>query len=232
MKASFLLLSLTRGFQKKGKALVPTAFGTAMIDGIHESLTKPDLTAVMEYNLSAIAEGKMGLGVFLEETQKMVLENIAFAEGSSRYVASTAGGGKDDQEVPHEEWTEQRVPSSSLEWPSRDGQRRSQCPVCRRKTLARKYSPKTKKHLDNPLSFGQLQASLVGSRLLADFWVCEEKSCVHPTTGKTVFYADSRKKPVVKLCPQCGVPLCQVYSKKTKQQYWVCPKCNEFKKML
>ena len=63
-------------------------------------------------------------------------------------------------------------------------------------------------------------------------WVCEDKSCVHPTTGKTVFYADSRKKPVVKLCPQCGVPLCQVYSKKTKQQYWVCPKCNEFKKML
>ena len=203
------MLSLTRGFQKKGKELVPTAFGTAMIDGIHESLTKPDLTAVMEYNLSAIAEGKMGLGVFLEETQKMVLENIAFAEGSSHYVASAAGVGKDDQEVPHEE-----------------------CPVCRRKTLARKYSPKTKKHLDNPLSFGQLQASLVGSRLLADFWVCEEKSCVHPTTGKTVFYADSRKKPVVKLCPQCGVPLCQVYSKKTKQQYWVCPKCNEFKKML
>ena len=172
--------------QKKGKELVPTAFGTAMIDGIHESLTKPDLTAVMEYNLSAIAEGKMGLGVFLEETQKMVLENIAFAEGSSHYVASAAIVGKDDQEVPHEE-----------------------CPVCRRKTLARKYSPKTKKH----------------------FWVCEEKSCVHPTTGKTVFYADSRKKPVVKLCPQCGVPLCQVYSKKTKQQYWVCPKCNEFKKM-
>ena len=172
--------------QKKGKELVPTAFGTAMIDGIHESLTKPDLTAVMEYNLSAIAEGKMELGDFLEETQKMVLENIAFAEGSSRYVASTGGVSKNDQEVPHEE-----------------------CPVCRRKTLARKYSSKTKNH----------------------FWVCEEKSCVHPTTGKTVFYADSRKKPVVKLCPQCGVPLCQVYSKKTKQQYWVCPKCNEFKNM-
>ena len=127
MKASFLLLSLTRGFQKKGKELVPTAFGTAMIDGIHESLTKPDLTAVMEYNLSAIAEGKMELGVFLEETQKMVLENIAFAEGSSHYVASAAVVGKDDQD---------------------------------------------------------------------------------------------------------GVPLFQVYSKKMKQQYWICPKCNEFKKML
>jgi DNA topoisomerase-3 len=102
-------------------------------------------------------------------------------------VATIANVVKEDQEVPHEE-----------------------CPVCRRKTLARKYSPKTKKH----------------------FWVCEEKSCVHPTTGKTVFYADNKKKPVVKLCPQCGVPLCQVYSKKMKQQYWICPKCNEFKKML
>ena len=140
--------------QKKGKELVPTAFGAAMIDGIHESLTKPDLTAVMEYNLTAIAEGKMNLGDFLEETQKMVLENIAFAEGSSQYMATIANVVREDQEVPHEE-----------------------CPVCRRKTLARKYSPKTN-------------------------------------------------------CPQCGVPLCQVYSKKMKQQYWICPKCNEFKKML
>ena len=173
--------------QKKGKELVPTAFGTAMIEGIHESLTKPDLTAVMEYNLSAIADGKMDLEVFIEETKKMVLENIAFAEDSAPIVSEVLKGSGDGQEVPREE-----------------------CPVCRRKTLARKYSPKTKKH----------------------FWVCEEKSCVPPTTEKPIFYADRRKKPVIKLCPQCGVPLNQVYSKKTKQQYWLCPNCNEFKKML
>ena len=52
--------------QKKGKELVPTDFGVAMIENIHESLTKPDLTAEMEYNLSAIADGKMGLGDFME----------------------------------------------------------------------------------------------------------------------------------------------------------------------
>ena len=171
---------------KKGKELVPTAFGISMIESIHESLTKPDLTAVMEYNLSAIAEGKMDLDEFIEETKKMVMENIAFAEESAPMVSDAACGGMTEQEVPREE-----------------------CPVCRHKTLARKYSPKTKKH----------------------FWVCEEKSCVHPTTGKTVYYGESRKKPIVKLCPQCGLPLCQVYSKKTKLQYWVCPKCNEFKKM-
>ena len=173
--------------QKKGKELVPTAFGTTMIESIHESLTQPDLTAVMEYNLSAIADGKMDLEVFIEETKKMVLENIAFAEDSAPIVSEVLNGGGEGQDVPREE-----------------------CPVCRRKTLARKYSPKTKKH----------------------FWVCEEESCVHPTTEKPIFYADSRKKSVIKLCPQCGVPLNQVYSKKTKQQYWLCPNCNEFKKML
>jgi len=38
-----------------------------------------------------------------------------------------------------------------------------------------------------------------------------EKSCVHPATGKPMFYADYRSKPVIKLCPQCGLPLNQVY---------------------
>ena len=172
--------------QKKGKELVPTAFGTAMIESIHESLTKPDLTAVMEYNLSAIADGKMNLENFMEQTKKMVLENIAFAEESAPIISDASKGGMEEQEVPHEE-----------------------CPVCRRKTLARKYSPKTKEH----------------------FWVCEEKSCVHPTTGKPIFYADNRKKPVIKVCPQCGDPLNQVYSKKRKQLYWFCSKCNEFKNL-
>jgi hypothetical protein len=82
-----------------------------------------------------------------------------------------------------------------------------ECPVCHRKTLVRKYSPKTKKH----------------------FWICQENSCVHPTTLKPIFYADLRMKPVIKLCPICGLPLISVFSKKKKQSYWFCPKCNEFK---
>lgn len=68
---------------KKGKELVPTEFGVAMIDSIHESLTKPDFTAVMEYNLSAIAEGKVSLDKFMSETTKMVLSNIKYAEDTA-----------------------------------------------------------------------------------------------------------------------------------------------------
>ena len=169
--------------QKKGKELVPTDFGVAMIENIHESLTKPDLTAEMEYNLSAIADGKMGLDDFMEQTERMVQENIKFAEESSPCMSLTIKAAE-GQVVPNRE-----------------------CPVCHRKTLVRKYSPKTKKH----------------------FWICQENSCVHPTTLKPIFYADLRMKPVIKLCPTCGLPLISVYSKKKKQSYWFCPKCNEFK---
>ena len=170
--------------QKRGKELVPTDFGIAMIENIHESLTKPDLTALMEYNLTAIAEGKKTLESFMEETEAMVRQNIQFAEDSAPQLSSFKSENGEGQEVPPRE-----------------------CPVCHRETLVRKYSPKTKKH----------------------FWVCKEDSCVHPATGKPVFYADQRQKPVIKLCPQCGLPLNNVYSKKTKQSYWFCPKCNEFK---
>ena len=154
-----------------------------MIESIHESLTKPDLTAEMEYNLSAIADGKMGLDDFMEQTERMVQENIKFAEESSPCMSLTIKAAE-GQEVPNRE-----------------------CPVCHRKTLVRKYSPKTKKH----------------------FWICQENSCVHPTTLKPIFYADLRMKPVIKLCPICGLPLISVFSKKKKQSYWFCPKCNEFK---
>jgi DNA topoisomerase-3 len=192
--------------QKKGKELVPTDFGTAMIESIHESLTKPDLTAIMEYNLSAIADGKMGLDDFMRQTEKMVRDNIRFAEESVPQMASGSMQ-NDGQEVPPRDCSEQREPSCLHGWPSREEQRPCQCPVCHRETLVRKYSPKTKKH----------------------FWVCQEESCVHPATGKPVFYEDYRKKPVINLCPQCGLPLNNVYSKKKKQLYWFCPKCNEFK---
>jgi len=179
--------SIVPCIQKKGKELVPTDFGMNMIDNIHESLTKADMTAEMEYHLSAIADGKMALEDFMKETTAMVLQNIAFAESSADSLASASGALK----------------AGSVDVPP------VECPLCHKETLARKYSPKTKKH----------------------FWVCSEKSCVHPATGKPVFYADYRSKPVIKLCPQCGQPLNQVYSKKTKQSYWFCEGCKEFKKV-
>ena len=54
-----------------------------MIDCIHETLTKPDFTAVMEFNLSAIAEGKVSLDKFMSETTEMVLSNIEYAEDTT-----------------------------------------------------------------------------------------------------------------------------------------------------
>ena len=173
--------------EKKGKELVPTAFGIGMIERIHESLTKPDLTAVMEYNLSSIADGKMSLEEFMEQTKQMVLDNIDYAESSAdKLCVAFIDKNTKEQAVQNET-----------------------CPICKGKTLERKYSPKKEKH----------------------FWVCNNKCCVHPSTGKAFFYDDFRKKPLVKLCPQCGVPLNRVQSRKNDQYYWFCPKCNEFKKM-
>lgn len=175
--------------EKHGKELVPTDFGMSMIENLHESLTKPDSTAIMEYNLSAIAEGRMTLEEFMNQTVSMVEENIRYAESTAESlsaVASASDEGKDDG-VPNEE-----------------------CPICHSLSLKRQYSPKTRKH----------------------FWVCEDKGCVHPEMGKQVFYDELRKKPLVKKCPQCGLPLSRVYSKKTKSFYWFCQGCNEFKKLV
>ena len=170
--------------QKKGKELVPTLFGMTMIESIHESLTKPDMTALMEYELSAIASGNKSLQDFMNETVEMVNQNIRFAEENVPSISPTLR-----QESP-------AIPPC-------------ECPVCHRQTLSRKYSPKTKKH----------------------FWVCQESDCVHPSSGKPMFYEDFRSKPVIKICPQCGMPLSEVYSKKMKQKFWYCSKCQEFKKM-
>lgn len=162
--------------RKKGRELVPTPFGTAMIGSVHESLARPDMTAAMECDLSAIAEGRMGLEEFMEETAAMVRRNIAHAESSARAHA----GGREALSA--------------------------ECPVCRRGTLVRRYSPKTKRH----------------------FWVCGDKSCVHPATGRTVFHGDDGGRPDVRACPGCGLPLSSVWSAKTKRSYWHCDKCGKF----
>lgn len=169
--------------QKKGKELVPTSFGFAMIEGIHESLTKPDMTAMMEYELSAIADGRKTLQDFMRKTEDMVMQNILFVGIGSSPQALTAKNAF-AEDVPARE-----------------------CPICHKQTLVRRYSTKTKKH----------------------FWVCQESDCVHPSTGKAMFYVDERKKPVIRLCPQCKLPLNKVQSKKTGKDYWFCDKCQEFK---
>ena len=68
-------------FLKKVKnELVPTEFGMMVIANIDESLTKPDITAELEYKLSDIQSGKYKMTDFIRDTEKMILENIKYAE--------------------------------------------------------------------------------------------------------------------------------------------------------
>lgn len=68
-------------FLKKVKnELVPTDFGMMAIANIDKSLTKPDITAELEYKLSDIQSGKYKITDFIKDTEKMILENIQYAE--------------------------------------------------------------------------------------------------------------------------------------------------------
>ena len=110
---------------KKGKELVPTDFGFTLINNIDESLTLPDMTAAMEYSLASIADGKISLVDYMNQTIEMVKKNILYAENHSfEFVRSKNSESSD----------------SSTEVSN------VKCPVCGQETLTRKYSPKTKKY--------------------------------------------------------------------------------------
>ena len=86
------------------------------------------------------------------------------------------------------------------------------CPLCKTGNLVKHFSLKTKKA----------------------FFVCDNKACVSPTTGKPVYYdVDKNGQPVLKqpeaepaktcICPVCGKEtLNRHYSSKTKQYFYVC----------
>ena len=86
------------------------------------------------------------------------------------------------------------------------------CPLCKTGHLAKHFSLKTKKA----------------------FFVCDNKDCVSPVTGKPVYYdVDKNGQPVMKqkeempakpfVCPVCGKEtLKRHYSAKTKQYFYVC----------
>lgn len=64
----------------KNKELVPTEFGTEIIENVDVTLTKPDLTAVMEYALSRIEAGTISLSDYLGKVMTLVRANINYAE--------------------------------------------------------------------------------------------------------------------------------------------------------
>lgn len=65
--------------QKQKNFLVPTEFGFFVYDNIDQSLTYPDTTAVMEYALTQIAEGKMDPGNYMASVKDMIDKNIQYA---------------------------------------------------------------------------------------------------------------------------------------------------------
>ena len=65
---------------KMKKELVPTEFGTSLIENVDQSLTWPDATAEMEYILSEIAAGQKSLSEYMDDMTAMVYQNIQFAE--------------------------------------------------------------------------------------------------------------------------------------------------------
>ena len=93
------------------------------------------------------------------------------------------------------------------------GYKMEKCPLCKTGNLVKHFSRKTKKA----------------------FYVCDNKACVSPATGKPVYYdVDKDGKPVMKktaeetpaptfACPVCGQEtLNRHYSAKTKQYFYVC----------
>ena len=105
--------------EKDGKELVPTTFGCYLIDHIDETLTKPDFTAEMEYNLSAIAVGKKGLEEYMRETTNLVTKNISHAESGDYSGAEGV--------------TAEVLPKVH------------RCPICGKETLVRRLQKVTRK---------------------------------------------------------------------------------------
>ena len=110
---------LTPYISKEGKELVPTDFGMAVVDNIDVTFTKPDFTAVMEYNLTEITEGKRTLESYMQEIKQIIGQNIEFAEKRNFNLPGLTA--------------EKKVVML-------------QCPICKQQTLARRFSSNTKRY--------------------------------------------------------------------------------------
>lgn len=155
-------------YLKKSKNyLVPTDFGYFVYDNIDSTLTAPDTTAVMEYALTAIEEGKMKPDEYIESVKQMIESNLKYAENHKFPL------------------------SSNLE----------QCPVCKNSYLVR-IRTKDKSYL----------------------YVCANPNCKHPKTEKKIYYIDNKNKPVIALCPKCGLPA--IHHEGKFGEYWTCDGCG------
>lgn len=170
-KADGTPYKITPMLRKEKKELVPTDFGRTVIRNVAESLTKPDLTAVMEMALTEIAEGKRDPEEYMRNVEEMVRETIRYAE-----------------ERQYEDLRKTEPLKTYL------------CPVCG-KPLVQVYSKASGKHL----------------------WLC--KGC-EEATGKPRFFDDNKNAPFIPKCPKCGTILKRLKRKDGSGFFWLCEKCE------
>ena len=220
--------------EKVKKELVPTELGFQLIDNVDVTLTKPDTTAEMEFALTEIAMGEGSVDKFTQEIYDTIDRNIAYAEAhqfpgykmekcplcktgnlvkhfsrktkkafyvcDNKACVSPATGKPVYYDVDKDG---KPVIKKAEETPAKT----FACPICGKETLKRHYSAKTKQY----------------------FYVCDDKKCVSPVTGKTIYYAaDKEGNPVIEHCPEDNAIL-----EKKKSRYgffWACPQCRKIYK--
>lgn len=109
---------ITPFVEKKGKELVPTAWGKQFISIIDDSLTLPDLTAEMEYAISEIVDGSKTLTEYMAYITGLVEKNILQAEHVA-YPIPVTKNAKQDSHV--------------------------KCPICNEGILLKRTAKATKK---------------------------------------------------------------------------------------
>ncbi|MFA5733207.1 MAG: DNA topoisomerase 3 [Acidithiobacillus sp.] len=99
-RASIIETLLTRGFlERKGKQILSTQAGRALVHALPKDLTDPVLTARWEDALSSVSEGRVTLQQFEEAQRKFVVRMIEAAKATTVAVgrarpSSGAGRGK------------------------------------------------------------------------------------------------------------------------------------------
>ncbi|WP_414041195.1 DNA topoisomerase 3 [Acidithiobacillus sp. M4-SHS-6] len=95
-RASIIETLLTRGFlERKGKQILSTQAGRALVHALPKDLTDPVLTARWEDALSSVSEGRLTLQQFEEAQRKFVSRMIEAAKAATIAVGQVrSGGGK------------------------------------------------------------------------------------------------------------------------------------------
>ncbi|MGC9216853.1 DNA topoisomerase, partial [Acidithiobacillus sp.] len=124
-RASIIETLLTRGFlERKGKQILSTQAGRALVHALPKDLTDPVLTARWEDALSSVSEGRVTLQQFEEAQRKFVVRMIEAAKATTVAVGQTrptSGAGRGKSSAVKTRGKMQKVGPS--------------CPACKKPTI-------------------------------------------------------------------------------------------------